>query len=460
MPVKVNAKVRLDNTGNYYELPVILVDGGGLKSHLQYLANYRSRSMSWTDRSAFAVCLLLEFWGANEDAISDPKKMFREFSLSLFRGTISSGGDDPSNLRWLPRRESDARQLIGHITHYCDWLAEVNDDENLRINPKVKPDSVGERMNIAAHYHRKRNAFFAHLFSKHPDNRQRAVQIPRSQTVFNQEPVKFFPEGRMGDLLAEGFVRRGFSGSPDIAKRLNLRDMLITMLMYYGGLRVSECFHIWVNDISNVDGECIVKVYHPSQGLAPDGSIRSNYLQKKFGLRPRDEYPKRHIRHAGWKDPALSSLSGKYFVVNWFPLEAGNRFMALWALYLQTQYEPPRFGEKHPYAFTTQSGDPYSIKAYTGSRQRAVERIGLEFSKRAGTTAHGDRHAYGQALKDAGLRKEFIQKAMHHRSPDSQAVYTEPTQNEMRDAFEKAEKAIDQKLTSVLDRIARVDEIN
>lgn len=455
MSVKVNAKVRLDNTGVVQELPVILTEGGVLKSHLQYLAHYRSRSKSWADRSAFAVGLLLEFWEANQDAVIDPKRMFREFALSLYTGTVGEDGNDPSNLRWVPRKEADARQLIGHITHYCDWLAEINEDEGFRINPKVRPDSAGERMNVAAHYHRKRNAFLSHLFAKKSVNHQRNVQLRRAQTIHNQEIVKFFPEGRMGDLLSEGFVRRGYSGAPDIAERLNLRDVLITMLMFYGGIRISECFQIWLNDITVVDGHCIVKVHHPSQGLAPDGiSPRVGYLKEHYGLLPRDQYPKNHRLHAGWKDPALASRSGKYFVVNWFPLEAGDRFRSLWSLYLKTQFEPPKFGDKHPYAFTTQTGSIYTIKAYTANRKRAVERIGLKFSKEAGTTAHADRHSYGQALANAGVRPEIIQKAMHHKSPDSQAVYTEPTEKEIRRAFAQAEEKANQRVLTELDRIS------
>ncbi len=302
-------------------------------------------------------------------------------------------------------------------------------------------------MNLAAHYHRKRNAFLSHLFASAPINNQRAVHLPRSQTISNQETVKTFPKGRMGDLLSLGFVRRGCSGSTDINERLNLRDVLITMLMHYGGLRISECFHIWVEDIIHIEGRCIVKVYHPSQGLAPDGkSNRAAFLSKTYGLLPRTEYRRSSTLHAGWKDPLLTSSTAKFFVVNWFPLEAGDRFIRLWALYLMRQYQQPKDSYRHPYAFTTASGRPYSIKAYTASRKRAVERIGLEFSKEAGTTPHADRHSYGRALAKGGLRPEIIKSAMHHKSLESQSTYTQPCEKEIRDAFAEAEKILNQKI--------------
>ncbi|WLQ16824.1 hypothetical protein O5O45_12950 [Hahella aquimaris] len=258
---------------------------------------------------------------ANQDAIPDPKHMFREFSLSLYTGTIGEEGDDLSGLRWQPRKELDARQLVGHVTHYCDWLAEVNEDGGLCINPKIVPDSVGDRMNLAAYYHRKRNAFLSHLLVNKPANNQRFVRLPLRQVVKNQEAAKSFPENRMGDLLTQGFIRRGYAGSPDLAERLNLRDILITMLMYYGGLRISECFQIWLDDVTVVDGQCIVKVYHPSQGLAPDGkSNRATYLKKHYDLLPRQLYRKGSSFHAGWKGPMLTSSTGQFFVLHWFPL--------------------------------------------------------------------------------------------------------------------------------------------
>jgi hypothetical protein len=40
----------------------------------------------------------------------------------------------------------------------------------------------------------------------------------------------------MVDLLFKGFIVPGKQKSPRIEERLNLRDILITMLLHYGGL--------------------------------------------------------------------------------------------------------------------------------------------------------------------------------------------------------------------------------
>ena len=44
-----------------------------------------------------------------------------------------------------------------------------------------------------------------------------------------------------------------------------------------------------------------------------------------------------------------------------------------------------------------------------------------------GTTAHGHRHAYGQRVSNAKIDRQVIQAGMHHKSDESQDVYTEPT---------------------------------
>jgi integrase len=69
----------------------------------------------------------------------------------------------------------------------------------------------------------------------------------------------------------------------------------------------------------------------------------------------------------------------------------------------------------------------------------AVKRIGLEHSKALGTTEHGHRHAYGYRLANHGFSQVEIQKAMHHKSPDSCLVYLQPTDEELRLIMQSSE---------------------
>lgn len=431
--VCVEANVRVDNTGLQVSLPIIVTKDGLLRSYLDYLIVHRNKSGSWKDRSAFAVRLLIDYSTQNEGCFDKPYELFREFANCLYTGTIGEDGKDPSWLRWKPRKDDDAGFLIKLITHYTDWLAYQHEEKKFQINPTVKPTRYEEWMGLAAHYQKKRRAFLSHLWADKPDPSYYRHVMPRKISRSNgTESKKSFPEGRIDDLLWNGFVRYGFETSDRVHERLDLKNVLITMLMHYGGLRLSECFQLWVEDIIPwEDGTALVKVFHPDKGKRNrNNPSRREELLKRYGLKPRFEYPKSHTLHAGWKDPKEDNEDLHFMTVWWFPQSAGKTFNDLWRLYLLYQRHPD--GDKHPYAFTTRTGAPHSIKGYNQSLKRAVGRIGLPFSKEDGTTAHAHRHSYGQALSDAKSSSLIIKNALHHKSIESQQVYTELTEKQMR----------------------------
>ncbi|MFY3773003.1 gamma-mobile-trio recombinase GmtY [Marinobacter salsuginis] len=438
----VEANVRIDNTGIKSTLPVIVTPDGLLKSYLDYLIVKRHRSRSWIERSAFAIRLLIDYTKQNDGCFDKPYELFREFANSLFTGTIGEDGLDPSWLRWEPRSIKDANFLIDLITQYTDWLARQNDEKRLQINPIKMPTRFEHWMNLAAYHQKKHRVFLSHLWSDKPPESENRYVSQRKASRSGGGGVKSFPKGRIGDLLWNGFVRYGYEASDEIYERLDLRNVLITMLMHYGGLRLSECFHVWVEDVVPwEDGTALVKIYHPDKGKKfATGPTRREELRKRFGLKPRFESPKSHALHAGWKDPHEDDPDLHYFTVYWFPLSAGETFNGLWRLYLTHQRVPDE-GE-HPYAFTTRTGAPYSIKGYNQALKRAVNRIGLPFSKEAGTTAHAHRHSYGNAFKNAGTEPLIIRKAMHHKSLESQNVYGELTQEQLRAHLLRIEKGL------------------
>ena len=63
--------------------------------------------------------------------------------------------------------------------------------------------------------------------------------------------------------------------------------------------------------------------------------------------------------------------------------------------------------------------------------------------KNYGTTPHGHRHAYGQRLKNANIEDRIKQVAMHHKSIESQKVYTEPTVADVTASLNKATESLD-----------------
>lgn len=452
----LQANVIVDNTGITVELLVIVTNDGVLHSYLQYLIYNRQKSESWKNRSVFSVRLLLDYMNGNRGVFEKPRDMFREFSNCLYTGTIGAQDEDLSELRWKPRKQADANAIIGLITHYTDYLAVINEDNDIQLNPFKDASPFEQRLNWAAYYHKKDKVFLSHLWKNSDamiaNNKIRSVKrAARSNFSGTYDIAKAFPKNRINDLIYQGFILYGKDHCKLIHERLNLRDVLITMLMHYGGLRISEVFHLYVEDIAEfIEGNLhqIVKVYHPSEGTAPcdERMGRREYLLKRFSLKPRNEYLISNKRFSGWKDPMLTNSNGLFFKVEFFPACSSNQFFQLWKLYLQYQRVSAKKGAEHPYAFTTREGRPYTIKGYSTAKKRAVERIGLIYSKEACTTPHAHRHRYGQNLVESGVSAIVIKTAMHHKSMESQQTYTQPSENEVRRQFEKAEAMVRDKI--------------
>lgn len=138
----------------------------------------------------------------------------------------------------------------------------------------------------------------------------------------------------------------------------------------------------------------------------------------------------------GWKNPLLTSKDG-YFEVIFNPTYKAKEFLAIWVKYLKFQrIEPKQF---HPFAFTNDRGEPETLKNFQRRHKRAVERIGLEYKKELGTTEHGHRHAYGYRGRKLGLSQVELQKAMHHKSPNSCLIYIKPTSDDIRAEMRESE---------------------
>ncbi|MCQ4503737.1 site-specific integrase, partial [Vibrio parahaemolyticus] len=89
-----------------------------------------------------------------------------------------------------------------------------------------------------------------------------------------------------------------------------LRDKLIILLMYGGGLRESEALTIWVTDVFEDPYEpdsAIIRIYNEVDGKAPnDPEVRSKnqnretYLKEKYASIPRQRM--KGTAHLGWKN--------------------------------------------------------------------------------------------------------------------------------------------------------------
>jgi len=450
-PVTLRAKVfRKDVHDSFIELPVVFTEDGPLLPLIDYMLKFEQRSASWRAKLAQGICLLIEYMQVNSHCFDDPAELFRGFVTRLSCGTINETGGDPGGLYWLGSSDQVTRHLVQLLSNFFDWTHKKSG--TTALNPWREATSAEQRLAWAAWQHQRDRSFLGHTW----DRDKAAMAVARARDtllkrapLIDHEPVKRFPEDSISDLLWRGFIVPGKQKSPRIEERLNLRDILITMLLHYGGLRVSEPFQLYVHDVmpDPFDAQrAYVRIFHPSDGLAPHDwldakgkaihCIREAYLRGKFGMRPRDQYFHTHSRYAGWKDNALSS-SMHFIDVHWFPSWAGGVFMKLWILYMTQRAQ---LACNHPFAFVTENGDPYSIDTFKHQHGRAVERIGLEAAKALGTTPHGHRHAYGQRCSDLGVNPMVIMKAMHHKSLESQAVYTTPGREKVRQAILEAEK--------------------
>ena len=433
--LKANCKYKVDKTGSTHELPCVLTKSGVLTSHVQYLYRNRTKSQSWIEKSISSIILLIKYIDANTQSLSNKQKikgieLLRSFTIALNLGSIDLKGQDPSGLFWKTRNTRDAQVILYHITQYVDYFTDRNGCQ-IPINPFRKASHTEEKINWCAYYHRQSAIFLNHLENKKNTVEKiklvRSIKSDQPEVVANEKSVRF-PEDKIESILKYGFLKPG-NIYPDY------KNQLITMLMHYGGLRLSETFHIYVNDIifDAKRNEGIVRVFHPSNGQSPVSPkvLRRAYLQENYALKPRNEYSKNLRLHAGWKTPLLTN-NKKYFEVIFSHSGIAELFWKTWINYLIYQRINPPSNFQHPYAFTNSKGQPETIKNFRRMHDDAVKRIGLNPCKDEGTSCHSHRHSYGYYLSELGFSQVEIQKSMHHKSPDSCLVYIQPTSDDIR----------------------------
>lgn len=438
-----------------------VLDDAGNPSALLPLVDYilehgRRRSLAWQREVTRSTGLFIDFLRANAEAFSTEThrpQVYAAFAEALVSGTIDQYGRDVSGLYWTPKNLDRATAVLNALTGFADWL--VDRYQSTAINP-WRTASAAEQLAYWRRFEKRRpqsllmHAHSAERATAHA-GKARAVRVARKAVSSDLAPIKYFPRDRIWDLLEQGFLVAANRSSPNWYERLNLRDIMITVLMHGGGLRESEPFHLYVSDVAvdphNRKG-ALVRLFHPEQGQAPDDFIdpltgkpiaadRETYLRVKWQMEPRNLTPGRF--HAGWKDLHLTDERQKYALVHWFPSYWGEVFLSLFKLYI-TQVRSRH--SKHPFLFVSEkdgvAGEPYTVASFRQAHAKAVRRIGLPAGKEYGTTPHGHRHAYGQLLTEAKLDPLVIQRCLHHKSRESQQVYTEPTPGAIAQALDEA----------------------
>lgn len=416
--IKKKVRYTASPTSPAVELPALFTEKGIVISYLRFIYSKRGKSQSWLERNCYAICLLLVFIDEKQGEYQSATELLSAFVDALHFGTVD-GVNDPSGLFWRPRKSVDVNVLLGHVTSYCDFIDDVYGTQLPNINPLRKATTPEERIRWCAYYRWHSRVFLNHLNDpkERELNQVRKVQGPRVPMLLHAADVYQFPEDKIDSLISHGF--EGDYGS-----------QLIVMLMHFGGLRLSECFHIYVDDISidSKDSAALISVFHPAEGATPAAGFknRREYLSVRFNMSPRNEYPRGHRLHSGWKSPALSNKNFSFDVV-FFPYSRAIEFTQILLRYL-----PLIKITEHPFLFTNYAGNPETKKNFIQKYNRALRRIGIMSEKSSGTSPHGHRHAYGYRLREHGFGQLDIQKAMHHKSPDSCLVYIRPSGEDVR----------------------------
>jgi len=463
--VSLRGKIIEDNSLIPEEIPVLLTEYGVLVPLVDYFLEYDGMGGTAFNKTEQSVRLLLDFMSANAGVYDEPEEMFKVFVKRLKSGTISDDGTDPSGLYW-PKRSSDtAGPLIHRLNEFSDFMTKKFSTKPL--NPFREATTHEEQLNWAAYMHKKNRSFLAHTWKEELGKRE-VSRIRRTRnghkSASTLAETKNFPKELIFDLLFKGFAKPGKQKSDPLYERFNLRNILITILMHGGGLRVSEPFHLYVHDVWEDplrNNSALVRIYHPEDGKAPPDlldawgeplkCVREEYLLKKYGMKPRNHYPAKDRLSAGWKNPLLNDQVEKYMQVFWFPTFWGRLFWEIWGIYLQQLL----LVERHnPFAFVNfhgpNIGEPYSMESFSkttksgvekGAHALAVRKIGLVPTKNEGSTPHGHRHRFGWWLNTVKLGKtpaehaKMVQLAMHHNSIESQQVYGVPTVAEVTRAM-------------------------
>jgi len=435
-PVAHSRVEHLDASG-FPAVSIILSDG----SIWPAWSEYRVRLGIGTQRSqARHIGYLIDFLAARSrefQPLASRGLLLQAWADALVMGTLGADGNDEAGLFWLPLSYSEAKKAVNTVTQFGDFLAAKG--ISLPLNAE-RPATVSEQIMFwRAWSYKKGAALLGHLHTA--VNMHRASLVGREvdvrKLVDHSSPldeVKRFPNHAIVPLL-----RDGFSARPPHLRWTSVRDQLITLLLHYGGRRMSEPLHMWVGDVEpnpNDPTRCVPWIHHPTDGLiqhqdsrtsAVKNIRRDQFLMLVYGLRPLTVQTGR--RRVGFKNPLMED--GCRMRVYWSDIEADRFFWRLYNTYLATR---PRV-TRHPYLFITPDGEPMTSAAFSKVHSAAVRRLGLIAAKKFGTTPHGHRHAYASAAEEKGVPNKALQVALGHRAPASQEIYKHPKIDEIADAM-------------------------
>lgn len=453
-----------------------------MESLIQYFLSNPSASYQWMQTRARAVGLFFDYCRASEGFVNyhnpqSHRTTFKFFSWALLNGTINNEtATDKLKLYWPPSSLDVSKRLCSAILDFEDYCdnEDIINTPLLKNKKIIKPvDEMASLKFLHTAIKIKKRTFLGHLNKANKlaikvKNRSKnnisnlGVSGSRSRT---SSEAKRFPEELIAPLFEYGFVKD--PNAQLLSDQEDITAKMITLLLFFGGIRESEPFHLWINDVIPVDFEshddCQVFLRHPVEAstfLAGENVTRKEFLAQR-GMLPRYKHPIKSLR-ANWKDLELdSSLSAPVFFMH----EGAAKLFNTMYIYYINHYRPKlellateNGNPIHPFLFVSSGVDhstgksyqglPYSVSAYIGAFERALDKvevalgISIPRGKEYGTTPYGSRHFYLGTLTDLGIPNKVIQKCAKHRSILSQEAYNKPTNEGIQQKLNEARDAL------------------
>jgi len=442
-----------------YVLPVLYVlHGSGLNLELirldalvDYFLDHSSMSSEWFLLCIRTVGLLIDYFVACLPTIDrgvhldrprpSEAALIKGFATAFLNGTGAVRADrqiDSLGLYWRPRRLLNAREHLRALMRFLKTLPSGL-WKSVDLPGPLMALKIAHRQVI-----QRRKSLLAHL---KPDNGARSQGSSAGHGFVpgnDGQRTYRFPIKYIWDFLYKGFSTR--SGEVDATAQL------IAFILFAGGPRLSELFHVWVGDLQWVDDEPLLFLHHPRDGMVTSKGEtlnRADFLKRQTRV-PRNQMRKRG--HSGFKGLA-GDADGAELV--WLPVHELKQELGRLLRNYITNVRPRIMRLRkakglpdHNYLFvgsgkvfgklTNEIGDPYTISAFKSAWKSAIRRISnlrddpeLTVSKKKGTTPHAARHFYGSILKTIGCDGDLIARCMHHKSPFSHHRYTILTPNEI-----------------------------
>ena len=430
-------------------VPVIIVseeNGFFLREAHEFFHDdrYSSKSHSWRTKVAKTIGLFYDFFKASEaedlGASITQHKLVRNFLLAISKGTILRDGTDPTGLRWKASRAEVYATRKSHLRMFLGALQDLV-DEDVVIPTRFCQASMSSR---ALEYAKQRSLLY-HIgtprkHSGEPSFGHTSIGIKHKKAPFKADAIiPLLEKGCRRNRPIRAFYDR--NGNPTLASEFNLNLLMAVILMVGGGLRQSELFHIFLEDV-RPDG---IWMYHPEEGRDRKNRRRADYLKEEFGLLPRNRIS--GTQRAGWKKFLITDskwMRSPLFLMPYYH----ELFYKAFSEYRRHIYPG---NPTHPYLFvstdTRYYGQPWTIEGLKDAFKTAMHKIGEQPSKFDDTNMHAFRHSYGHALVSMDLSPLYIQEAMHHLSVESQNVYTRPSDGKVNDCL----KAAAERMTAMKD---------